>query len=117
VAEVATEAWVIGTIRLALQHAVNRTFDFGYSFHRDAWGQGFATEAARALVDIAFRDLGAHRVFATCDPRNVGSWRVMEKLGMRREGCLIRARARRDGWQDELVYGLLEDEWRASAPA
>lgn len=53
-----------------------------------------------------------HRVWATCDARNRGSWRVMEKLGMRREGLLKASNLRRDGWRDTLLYAVLAEEWR-----
>ena len=60
----------------------------GYCFARSAWGQGFATEAARVLVDFGFRSQGLHRIWACCDPENAGSIRVLQKLGMRQEGHL-----------------------------
>lgn len=82
-----------------------------YTLHPDAWGRGYATEAARALVGFGFRDLGLHRIWADCDPANVGSWRVLEKLGMRREG-LLRENARVKGeWVDSLIYAVLAREW------
>ena len=55
---------------------------------RDRWGQGYATEAARAILDFGFADLGLRRIYATCRPENVGSSRVVEKIGMpARGGC------------------------------
>lgn len=64
--------------------------DMGYVIARDSWGQGFASEAARALLDWAFKQEGIHRVSAFCDVENVASARVMEKIGMQREGLLRR---------------------------
>jgi len=113
-AELLDTGRVIGSIRLEVTSPNDRTADFGYSFHRPWWRQGYATEAARAVVAVGFDKLGLHRVWATCDVRNVGSWGVMEKLGMRREGLLRRNRLVRDGWRDSYVYAVLAEEWEAA---
>lgn len=118
--ELAAEAKVIGSMRLEVKDLANRTADIGYSIHRPYWGQGLVAEGARRLLSIAFGEMHLHRVYATCDARNRGSWRVMEKLGMTREGLLRKANLRREGWQDTLLYAVLADEWRptpASRPA
>jgi ribosomal-protein-alanine N-acetyltransferase len=109
--EHAADRRVIGSIRLEVKDPANRTADIGYSIHRPYWGQGLVAEGARRLLEVAFREMGLHRVFATCDARNRGSWRVMEKIGMRREGLLRKANRRRDGWQDTLLYAVLAEEW------
>ena len=76
-------------------------------------GRGIATELARALLDTAFGELGLRRVTAGCFADNVASWRVMEKLGMRREqhGVADSFHAER-GWVDGFTYGILAEEWR-----
>jgi RimJ/RimL family protein N-acetyltransferase len=89
----------------------------GYGLARPFWGQGYATEAARALVGFGFGTLGLHRIFATCDVRNVASARVLEKVGMRREGHLREDKWVRGQWRDSYVYGILEYEWsQADSP-
>jgi RimJ/RimL family protein N-acetyltransferase len=76
-------------------------------------GQGFATEAARALLRICFEDLGLRRVIAQCFADNVASWRLMEKLGMRRETHSVRESLHRSGeWLDGFAYAILAEEWR-----
>lgn len=86
-----------------------------YTLHPAHWGQGYTTEAARAVVDFGFRQLGLHRVWADCDPANPGSWRVLEKLGLRREGHL-RENVWMDGaWTDSYIYGVLDREWPDAA--
>jgi RimJ/RimL family protein N-acetyltransferase len=82
-----------------------------YTLHPQYWGQGLTTEAARALIDHGFRRLRLHRVWADCDPANPGSWRVLEKLGMRREGHLIENVPLGDGWTDSYLYAILAREW------
>jgi ribosomal-protein-alanine N-acetyltransferase len=83
----------------------------GYCLARRFWGEGYATEAARALVGFGFGNLGLHRIFATCDVRNVASAHVLEKVGMEREGRLREDRYARGQWRDSYVYGILEREW------
>lgn len=80
-------------------------------------GRGLATEAVAALLRICFVDLGLRRVVANCFADNEPSWRLMERLGMRRE---VHTRAeslhRSRGWLDGMGYGLLAEEWRARQP-
>jgi ribosomal-protein-alanine N-acetyltransferase len=75
-------------------------------------GQGLATEAARAIVTFAFRELGMHRMWGDCDPRNPASARVMERLGMRREGHHVQNVFLKGEWCDSLIYAVLASEWR-----
>ena len=80
-------------------------------------GTGVVTEAARALLGAGFRHLDLHRVFATCDVRNTGSYAVMEKLGMRREGRLRRDRQVKGAWRDTYLYAILAEEFAPSPTA
>ena len=86
----------------------------GWILHKDYWKKGYMTEAGKELVKFAFEDLNLHRLYATCDAENYGSYRVMENLGMRREGHIIKNRkfaGFTDVWHDEFFYGLLQEEW------
>lgn len=79
-------------------------------------GQGYATEAAAELVRIGFEELGMHRLVALCFAENEPSWRLMERLGMRREGHSVKDSLHRDrGWVDGLTYALLAEEWPGGA--
>jgi len=111
--EVRAEARMIGAVRLDVSDPANRGADLGYSFHRDYWRRGIASESARALARVAFERLGLHRLWATCDVRNTGSAGVLEKLGMRREATLRQHLWVRDGWRDSHLYAILADEWAA----
>ena len=102
---------VIGAIRLGRNKPAEHSADLGYSYNRDYWGRGFGTEAARAMMQVAFRVLGLHRVWAWCDVRNAGSYRVMEKLGMRREGTFRQNIQVKGAWRDTFVYAILADEF------
>jgi ribosomal-protein-alanine N-acetyltransferase len=114
--ELRAEGRVIGHLYFQpIEPAELRTCELGYIFDPRHQRHGYATEAARALVDHAFAALDVHRVIAHCDPANIASWRVLEKIGFVREGHLRRNTFfRRDGegrplWQDTLEYGLLNN--------
>ena len=114
--ERATGGAPIGEVSLILRSSESRQAEIGYIFHPDAKRNGFATEAARAMIETGFRGAGMHRIYARCDARNESSWRVMERLGMRREAhfrdhALVKGR-----WDEEFVYAVVEDEWPASVP-
>ncbi len=84
----------------------------GYMLRRDCWNRGYATEAAGALLGLGFEQLGLHRIIAKCDTGNGASARVMEKIGMRREGHFRQSDLVRGEWRDEYLYAMLESEWR-----
>lgn len=104
---------LIGGCGLYVMTAESREAEIGYTLNRAHWGKGYASETARVLAQHAFDTLKMHRVTATCDARNDKSAHVLEKLGMRREGCLRQHVWTKGRWRDTLVYGVLEDEWRA----
>jgi [ribosomal protein S5]-alanine N-acetyltransferase len=93
----------------------NRSALMGYCLHRDAWGHGYATEAARALLAFGFDTLRLHRVAATCDIGNIASARVLEKIGMRREAQFREDTLLRGHWRDSYLYAVLEDDGRKGA--
>ena len=87
--------------------------DMGCEIAPDHWGRGYATEAASAMLSLGFDCLGLHHIRATTMAPNVAAWRVLEKLGMVREGELRETTRLEDGWANSLVYGMLEHEWRS----
>ena len=97
--------------------------EIAYVFDRAFWGSGYATEAVSARIEDAFRRGGIRRVVAMCDPENVRSWRLMERAGMRREGCLrknLYLRCTPDGepvWQDTYLYAILKEEFPTTGEA
>ena len=106
---------LIGNIYLAEQ--AFETWELGYVFNADFLGHGFATEATRAIIHYAFEEKKAHRITALCNPMNERSWRLLERLGMRREGCLLQNiyfKMNEQGfpvWQDTYEYAALRTEW------
>jgi RimJ/RimL family protein N-acetyltransferase len=110
---------VVGDVGLAWMGDDHRRAEIGYRFLPAFHGCGFATEAAAAVVDLAFDHLRAHRVYGALDGRNTASARVLERLGMRQEAHLVHHEWYKGEWADEVVYGVLADEWvhhRRDAP-
>ena len=85
--------------------------DIGYEIAPEHWRRGYATEAAAALIDHGFSQMGLHRISSWCIAENGASARVSEKLGLREEGRLRENEFFKDRWWDTLVFGLLRDEW------
>lgn len=95
-----------------------QTYEIGWICHPAYQRRGYVTEAARAMVGYGFKTMDLHRIIATCQPENPASYRVMEKLGMRREGWFRQCIARPNGvWWDELFYAILRDEWSVAGGA
>ena len=88
--------------------------ELGWVLDPAVGGRGYATEAVRHLVVLAFEELGLRRLFASCFAGNTPSWRLMERLGMRRElASKEEALHRTRGWLDGYLYALLATEWRS----
>ena len=91
--------------------------ELGWVLHPDHAGYGYATEAVGELIRLCFEDLGLRRVTANCFADNIASWRLMERIGMRRELYTVRDSLHRSGeWLDGVGYALLAEEWTAAAP-
>lgn len=103
----------VGGVNIGLD-LKNRVGTIGYSIARRLWGKGLATEAAGAVVDASFSACPKlNRIQATTDERNVGSIRVMEKLGMVQEGFLRQDQHVRGEFRNTVWCGLLRCEWEA----
>lgn len=91
--------------------------EMGWVLHRDYWKHGYGPEMGTALLELGFDKLHLHRITAFCDAENYGSHRVMEKIGMRREGLFLEGRPANklshQQYGDELFYAILTDEWEA----
>jgi [ribosomal protein S5]-alanine N-acetyltransferase len=108
-----TTGELIGNCGIRMRSAGAHEADIGYELDPLYWGQGYATEAARAIVHYGFTTFKLHRVWSWCVADNVGSAHVLEKVGMRLEGRLRENEFYKGRWWDTLMYGMLEDEWRS----
>lgn len=104
---------VIGEVILFWRSQAHQQGEVGYVFHPAFGGKGYATEAAKVMLAIGFEQMMFHRIYARCDPRNVPSWRLMERLGMRREAHFVHSEIFKGEWGDEFYYAMLQDEWNA----
>lgn len=108
----AGEEKVIGTcglhhLDLAMQHG-----EIGYELYRDYWRQGIMTEAASAVLNYGFDEMGLHRIEAVINKANVASRSLLEKLGFTYEGALRQRSYFQGEFRDERFFGLLKPEWR-----
>jgi RimJ/RimL family protein N-acetyltransferase len=109
---------VVGECELYLEnfhHAIN--FDdsqarIGYAIAPQYWGKGYATEAVKRLLGFGFEKLDLHRIYAPCTPANLASARVLEKVGMRREGHFRESLWMQGKWVDVWLYAILDREWK-----
>ena len=106
---------VIGDVQIIWTSREHRQGEIGYIFHPGFGGRGYATEASEVVLRLGFEVFGLHRVVGRLDARNTASARVLERLGMRREAHLVQNELVKGEWTDEMVYAMLEDEWRARA--
>jgi RimJ/RimL family protein N-acetyltransferase len=93
------------------------TWEIGYVFNPEYYGKGYATEACAGIMRYAFEKWGVHRIIAKCNPENTASWKLLERLGMRREAHFKKPaffRKTQDGkpiWHDAYQYSILAEEW------
>jgi len=109
--EVAETGEVAGEVGIGWESDVHCRADIGYTFLVAHRGRGYATEAATAMVDLAFSGLRVHRVVGRLDARNTASAAVLERLGMRHEAHLVENEWVKGEWTDESVYAVLATEW------
>ena len=111
----ATDGAFVGWCGLSRWNPDYRSASLGYCLDEPAWGHGYATEAAGAVLQWAFGTLDLNRVQAEADTRNTASARVLEKLGFVREGTLREDCVVSGDVSDSWVYGLLRREWRPAS--
>jgi RimJ/RimL family protein N-acetyltransferase len=112
--ELASSGRLIGDLNLEWVSSEHRQGEIGFVFHPDHHGKGLAAEAVTELLRLGFEDLGLHRIVGRCDGRNAASIALMERLGMRKEAHLKENEFVKGEWTDELIYAMLEDEWKAT---
>ena len=101
----------IGDCGLKILETDDRLAQIGYTIARQHWGQGYAQEAIRALIDYAFGNFPIHRITASVDPRNAASARVLEKSGFVKEAHFRQSEWFKGAWTDDAIYAVLSTEW------
>jgi RimJ/RimL family protein N-acetyltransferase len=106
-----SDGHIVGMAHISIRNREWRCAEIGYTVHPEYWHRGYGTQIAVLAIEFAFTDLGMHRVEATCDPRNIWSTRILEKVGMTHEGTLRHTMELRDGWRDSHMFSILDEEW------
>ena len=101
---------VISSIDFNHRHEED-VLEIGYTLHPDYWGRGYVPEAARALINLGFKELGLHKIELVCFSHNLQSQRVAEKLGFPLEARIRDRKDAQGNHCDRLIYGLLKSEW------
>jgi RimJ/RimL family protein N-acetyltransferase len=104
---------VIGDVYFAIKNTSSATCEIGWILHPDHTGSGYMTEAAHAVLNIAFNEIGLRRAIANLDPRNHESAALCTRLGMRHEAHFIQDVWFKDEWADTAIYAILDREWVA----
>lgn len=112
--ELAESKKIIGTIDLRNFYNKNKCAETGYGINIEYWNKGIVTESLSAILDYAFSELQLNRVESHCEPENTGSWRVMEKSGMKHEGTLREKIFMKNKFRTMKFYSILKSEWSKS---
>lgn len=104
---------VIGQVVLKWVSVANRQGELGFAFNPDFQGKGYAREAAEVGLRLGFQELRLHRIMGACDVLNEPSWRLMERLGMRREAHFVEDEIFKGQWGEQFIYAILQREWWA----
>jgi RimJ/RimL family protein N-acetyltransferase len=102
---------LIGNCGIRINNQKLREAHIGYELSSHYWGKGLATEAAQAILRFGFEELGMHRIFATTLADNIGSTKVLAKIGMRLEAREVEKEFIKDRWYDSLTFAMLDREW------
>ena len=103
----------MGLIALNIGKANYKTAEVWYKIHVDHWKKGYTTEALTKLLGFGFKDLKLHRIEAGCAVENISSIRVLEKVGMTKEGMKRKKLPIRGEWKDNYFYAILEEDFLA----
>ncbi len=104
---------LLGEMYFELRSTELRTGEIGWVLHPDEHGHGYATEAARAMLALAFEQMRLHRVVARLAPQNTASVALCARLGMRAEAHFVQDIWVKGGWEDTCVHAILSEEWNA----
>jgi len=98
----------IGGCGITVSDAGNQQGWIGYCLNKKYWRKGYVTEASIKLLKFGFEELNLHRIYATCDTKNIASARVLEKIGMQREGHMRDHKLIRKKWRDSFLYAAIK---------
>jgi len=109
--ELKVEKKLIGTIDLRGYNSAHRCGDVGYVISKKYWNRGFVTEAFKELIRFGFTELNLNRIEAHCEEENAGSWKVMEKVGLKFEGTMREKVFFKDKFHSMKMHSILRKDW------
>ena len=107
-----TTKQLIGDIGLHFLLPDNQQTETGFTIDPKYQRKGYGLECVRAVIGYLFSEMKKHRIVASVDPKNIASIALLEKLGMRKEGCFRKSVLIRDQWEDDMIYAILNEEWK-----
>ena len=110
--EIKNEKKLIGTIDLRNWKAIHKCGEVGYVVSKKYWNKGYVSEATKAVIKFGFKELHMNRIEAHCEEENIGSWKVMEKCGMKFEGILREKVFIKGRFRTMKMYSILKKEWK-----
>ncbi|GAA5087562.1 GNAT family protein [Chryseobacterium ginsengisoli] len=102
---------VIGDIGIHFFGSENLQVELGITLNKFYHGKGYASEALKGIIDFLFNDLNKHRIMASIDPDNIDSLKLMERIGLRKEGHFVKSLYWKNNWVDDVIYAILQEEW------
>jgi RimJ/RimL family protein N-acetyltransferase len=106
---------VIGDVYFSLRSVTDASAEIGWTLHPSHEGHGYMTETAAAILEIAFSEIGVHRVFARLDPRNSASAALCRRVGMRDEALFTEDIWFKGEWGDTSIFAILAREWETNS--
>ncbi|WP_444995180.1 GNAT family N-acetyltransferase [Aliikangiella sp. IMCC44359] len=107
-----SQSEALGEFVFRVEDWAHQRAEIGYRLSPGSTGKGYCTEAVKLLVGYIFNNIGFHKVVAKCDPRNIASFKVMEKVGMVKEAYFKEHFLIGEDWTDQLDYGVLRSDWK-----
>lgn len=102
---------VIGDVGIHFFGSENLQVELGITLNKFFYGKGYASEALKGVIDFLFNDLNKHRVMTSIDPDNIDSMKLVERIGLRKEGHFMKSLFWKNNWVDDVIYAILQEEW------
>ncbi|MFZ4929448.1 GNAT family N-acetyltransferase [Chryseobacterium sp. Mn2064] len=102
---------VLGDVGIHFFGSENLQVELGITLNQSFQGKGYASETLKGIIDFLFNDLHKHRIMASIDPDNTDSMKLMERIGLRKEGHFVKSLFWKNNWVDDVIYAVLREEW------
>lgn len=103
---------IVGDLGIHFFDLENKQVEIGCTLNKDFQNKGYATESVKSMIDFLFKDLDKHRIITSIDPKNKSSIQLVERIGFRKEGHFIESLLINGKWLDDLIYALIDKDWK-----